>query len=105
MKQKHSEQAEALREAEELLADERSAKERAEQQREQTHQQEIRRLQQRMQDLEAEKNNTQAFGVCNHDPSLFHLFIGSPGKYIYHRGLAGWYGSSPRGDQGFGHSQ
>lgn len=62
MRSKHSEQAEALREAEELLADERSAKERAEQQREQTHQQEIRRLQQRMQDLEAEKNNTQAFG-------------------------------------------
>lgn len=63
MKQKHGEQATALREAEQRLADERSSRERAEQQLEQTHQQELRRLQRQCQDLEAEKDNAQAFGV------------------------------------------
>jgi hypothetical protein len=53
----------ALREAEQRLADEGSSRERAEQQREQTHQQELRRLQQRCQDLEAEKDNAQEMGV------------------------------------------
>jgi uncharacterized protein YlxW (UPF0749 family) len=61
--QKQTEQSAALRDAERRLADEQDARQKSEQQAWQSHQQDIRQLQQKCDDLQREKSTMQSFGV------------------------------------------